>query len=202
MSHRKLAVQQVDCVRGYRLASFQQTNAGLRMPKRWKMNKSDTPHMSGFMLFKCLAFNYMSVKYSNWEQAFLGTDASVGEILHLLRRTTSWHLQAELKFWATQSIKPPTRGGDHKQGLLQAEAKWIFDLGLELQTGWMRNLTCPVSCKVLVTFLWFNCHVLFVLLWLSALPCLDCFLLLIKRFLLFSPSLSLISITLCFEKQC
>lgn len=74
----------------------------------------------------------MLVKYSNFgQQRQQKKKDSVGEILHLFRLTTSRHLQAELKFWATQSIKPPTRGGNQKQGLLQAEAKWIFDPGLE-----------------------------------------------------------------------
>lgn len=72
--------------------------------------------------------------------------------------TVSWHLLTELKFWATQSIKYPTRGEDHNQLLLQAEAKWIFDLSLQLQMGsmsWMRNLICAISCNGFVFFVLF-----------------------------------------------
>lgn len=47
--------------------------------------------------------------------------------------TTTWHLLTELKFWATQSIKLPARGGDHNQVLLQAETKWIFWSGSTTQ---------------------------------------------------------------------
>lgn len=63
------------------------------------------------------------------------------------QRTTSWHLQAKLKFWATQSIKPPTRGGETlQQDVLQAEAKVnFFDLVLELRRGYMNYLTCSRS---------------------------------------------------------
>lgn len=43
------------------------------------------------------------------------------------QRTTSWHFQAKLKFWATQSIKPPTRGGETASKMCcRQKLKWIF----------------------------------------------------------------------------
>lgn len=81
-------------------------------------NKSDT---SVCGIRECAA-NHVSIKIP-FLKGKKKKAVSEGHIFHLLWLTSRQSSRVELKFWATQSIKCPTRDGGHKQVRLQAEAK-------------------------------------------------------------------------------
>lgn len=101
-------------------------------PKKAKQNANQTLRTSRGCRHVC-ATNHMSVKKSTWIlQVFfsffikkMGRFGARDPWPPRGQGSVFWHLQAKLKFWAAQSIKPPTRGWkDHKQvQVQQAEAK-------------------------------------------------------------------------------